>query len=172
MQLSPITIDNLATYLFPVLCVFTLVLAYMFWVRPILEQTPGFKSLYASEATLINAISVKLGGAKQKLTVVGLSVIGALLELHDTIAPLVTQAGVDPTVILPKVPAWVWPVGTMAVLWLVQYFRNLADRAARKNAEALLNAGHSLAAPAPGIPTSTLPSPNPLLANLPDKPGA
>lgn len=171
MQLSPVTIDNLATYLFPVLCAFTIVVAYLFWMRPMLKQTPGLKTLYATEETWINALSVKFGGAKQKLTVVGLSVIGGLLELHDTIAPLVTQAGVDPTVILPKVPAWVWPVGTMAVLWLVQYFRNLADKAARANAEALLNAGHSLAAAAPGLPVTSLPSPNPLLANLPDKPG-
>jgi hypothetical protein len=84
--------------------------------------------------------------------------------------PLAQQAGVtvDPSQFLPKVPSWVWPLFSIGALWLIQYFRHLADQQARANAEALLNAGHSLAAPAPGLPVNTLPSPNPL-ASLPDK---
>lgn len=166
-----ITVENAAGLLFPVLVVFTLTVAYFLGLRPILKQNPAFKHFYESEETGLNAVAAKFSGLKQKLMVLGMTVIGVLLELHDTLAPFVTQAGVDPAQILPKVPAWVWPIATVAVLWLLQYFRNLADKQARANAEALLNAGHSLAAPAPGIPVTALPSPSPL-ASLPDKPGA
>lgn len=158
----------LANYLFPVLIAFTALVVYAFWLRPILRTTPGLRDVYDAEAGWLNALNLKFGGLKQKLTTIGLSAISFVVLAHDEIAPLVTQAGVDPSQILPKVPAWAWPLITMAILALVQYFRNVADKAARANAEALLNAGHSLAAPAPGLPLSTLPSPSPL-ASLPDK---
>jgi hypothetical protein len=160
----------LANYLLPVLLVFTGVVAYVFGIRPILQQTPVFRDVYEAEAGWFLAISTKFSGVKQRLVTVGLSAASFIVLAHDEISPLVTQAGVDPSQFLPKVPTWAWPLITMAVLWLVQYFRNLADRQARANAEALLMAGHTLAAPAPGIPVTTLPSPSPLSA-LPDKVG-
>jgi hypothetical protein len=156
-----------ANALLPALIGFTALVAYIFGIRPMLRQTPAFKTLYDQEDTALNALNVKLGGLKQKLTALGLSAISFVLLLHDQLAPLVTQVGVDPTLILPKVPVWVWPTATIAGLWLIQHFRNLADEAARKNAEALLMAGHTLAAPAPGIPVTALPSPPP---DFPDKP--
>jgi hypothetical protein len=163
-------LDHLADLLLPALIGFTLAVAYFFGVRPLLKQTPGFKQLYASEDTVLNALSVKLGGVKQKITTIFLSAAGFIVVAHDEITPFITQVGVDPAQILPKVPTWVWPVASVAVLWLIQHFRNLADMQARANAEALLNAGHPLAAPAPGLPLDTLPSPSPL-ASLPDKEG-
>jgi len=88
---------------------------------------------------------------------------------HDSIASVMASVGFDPvaygTQFLPKVPPMAWPIIALVGVWLIQYFRNLADRQARANAEALLNAGHPLAAPAPGLPINTLPSPSP----LPDK---
>lgn len=161
------------TYLFPTLVVFTGVVAYVFGIRPALRQNPAFKDFYATEETGLNAIGAKLSGIKQKLTTVALSAIGFIVLAHDQLMPLITQVGVDPAQILPKVPSWVWPIGSIAALWLIQYFRNLADTAARANAEALLNAGHTLAAPAPGIPVNTLPSPTPqgVLNAFPDKVG-
>lgn len=156
--------------LFPALCVFTLLVVYIFAIRPTLRQNPALKDLYDAEEGYFSAINNKLGGIKQRLTTIGLSAASFLVLAHDQLAPLVTQVGVDPAQILPKVPAWAWPVLTMAILWTVQYFRELADKQARANAEALLNAGHPLAAPAPGIPATTLPSPSPLAA-LPDKVG-
>lgn len=160
--------DLLVSYLFPALVIFTGVVAYVFGIRPALKQNPAFKGLYSTEDTVLNALAAKFSGVKQKIVTVLLSAASFLVLAHDEIAPLITQAGVDPAQILPKVPTWVWPVATMLVLWLIQYFRQLSDRQARANAEALLNAGHMLAAPAPGLPVNTLPSPSPLAA-LPDK---
>ncbi len=157
-----------ADALFPALCVLTLIVGYIFLLRPTLRQTPALKNLYDREEGAFAAINAKLGGLKQKLTTIFVSLAGFLVLAHDQIAPLATKVGVDPSLILPKVPVWVWPVLTMVVLWLVQYFRELSDRQARANAEALLNAGHVLAAPAPGISVDTSPSP---LASLPDKAG-
>lgn len=161
-------LDHLADLLLPILIGFTLAVAYFFGARPLLKQTPGFRELYASEESFLGALSVKFSGLKQKLATLLVSAAGFIVLAHDEIAPLITQAGVDPSQILPKVPTWVWPVATMGILWFVQYFRNLSDKQARANAEALLNAGHPLVAPAPGLPVSTLPSPSPLAA-LPDK---
>lgn len=160
----------LANYLLPVLIVFTAVVAYVVGIRPALRQNPKFKDLYDAEEGYFSAISTKLGGVKQKLTTIAISAASFIVLAHDEISPLITQAGVDPSQFLPKVPAWAWPLITIAVLWLVQHFRNLADAQARSNAEALLNAGHSLAAPAPGLAINTLPSPSPL-SLLPDKEG-
>lgn len=158
------------TYLFPTLVIFTGVVAYAFGIRPLLQRTPAFKTLYKTEDTGLNAVKAKLTGVKQRLTTVALTAIGFIVVAHDEIMSLVQEAGVnvDPALILPKVPTWVWPVASILAVWLLQYFRHLADKQARANAEALLNAGHPLAAPAPGLPINTLPSPSPL-ASLPDK---
>lgn len=157
------------TILFPALVLFTGVVAYIFGLRPALKQNPAFKGLYDTEDTMFNAIGVKFSGIKQKVTTIVLSALGFIVLAHDQLMPLVQQVGVDPTQILPKVPTWVWPVASIAALWLVQYFRDISDKAARANAEKLLDAGHTLAAPAPGIPLNTLPSPNPVLNAFPEK---
>lgn len=159
-----------ADALFPALCVVTLIVGYIFFLRPALRQNPALKDLYDAEEGYFAAINAKLGGLKQKLTTIFVSLAGFLVLMHDEIAPFAAQVGVDPSLILPKVPVWAWPLLSIGILWLVQYFRELSDRQARANAEALLNAGHVLAAPAPGIPVDTLPSPSPLAA-LPDKAG-
>jgi hypothetical protein len=155
------TVDTIVSYLaFPLATVIVLVGAYFWLVRPALKQNPKFAELYTKEDGFFSALNDKLGGIKQKLTTIFVSLAGFLVLAHDQIAPLVTQVGVDPATILPKVPAWAWPIATMGILWLVQYFRELSDRKARANAEALLNTGNTLAAPAPGIPVTTLPSPS------------
>lgn len=158
----------LANALFPVLIVFTAIVAYLFFVRPYLRETPYFRDIYDVEAGFWSAVNSKLTGVKQKLVTVALSAASFIVLAHDQLAPLVTQAGVDPALLLPKVPSWAWPLITMAILAVIQYFRNAADRAARKNAEALLSMGQPLAAAAPGLLITTPVSPSPL-SLLPDK---
>jgi hypothetical protein len=149
--------------LLPSLIAFALIVGYIFGLRPVLKQTPAFKELYATEDTLFSAINVKLGGLKQKIVTVFVSIVGFVVIGHDSLSSLLAAAGIDPiaygTQILPKVPSWAWPLITLAAVWLIQYFRNLADKQAHANAVALLDAGRFLAAPAPGLPVSTLPSP-------------
>jgi hypothetical protein len=154
--------------LLPGLIVFTAVVGYLFGLRPLLKQNPAFKELYATEDTFLNAVSAKFGGLKQKITTIFVSAIGFVVVAHDTLLSLMAAAGIDPVAygsqLLPKVPPLAWPIITLAILWIIRYFRSLADKQARANAEALLNAGQPLAAPAPGLPLNTLPSPS-----FPDK---
>lgn len=169
------TVHNLvATYLFPSLIVFTVVCLYVFGLRPMLKQTPGIRELYDLEGSAYAALGSKFSGLKQKIATLVISGASALVLMHDQIAPLVTQAGVDPSQLLPQVPPYVWPILTMVVLGLIQYFRNIADKQAKANAEALLNAGYRLAAPAPGISPAVVQAtvdaaPVPASPNLPDK---
>lgn len=161
------TLDQFAVQvLFPTLIVFTLGVGYFVGVRPLLRDTPGFKEAYDAEAGFWKAVDAKFGGVKQKLVTVGATIAGLGLVAHDQISSLLSQAGFDVgtlgTQVLPDVPAWVWPLVSISALWLVQRFRNMADVAARANAEALLQSGQMLAAPAPGLLVSTLPSPAPL----------
>ncbi len=150
-------------YLLPALILFAGIVAYVFWVRPILKETPALRDLYAAEAGYIEAFKLKTNGTKQRLTTVVLSTGTTVAFLYDTIQPLATQMGITiaPAQYWPTVPTWVWPLVGLAALWLLGYFRRQADRAAAANAEALLNAGQPLAAPAPGLPVTTLPSPLP-----------
>jgi hypothetical protein len=165
------------TILLPLLVTFAGIVGYAYFVRPMLQQNPAFKELYATEETALSAVAAKLSGLKQKLATIFISAVGFVVVAHDSLASLLQAAGIDPVAygsqLLPKVPSLAWPIITLACLWIIQYFRGLADKQARANAEALLNAGHTLAAPAPGLPMNTLPSPSPLgpLGPLPDKVG-
>lgn len=161
------TLDHFAVQvLFPALIIFTLGVGYFVGVRPLLRNTPTFKAAYDAEEGFWSAVDAKFGGIKQKLTTVAVTIAGLGVVAHDQVSSLLTQAGFDVgtlgTQVLPDVPGWFWPLASIATLWLVQRFRNLADVAARANAEALLQSGQMLAAPAPGLPVSTLPSPAPL----------
>jgi hypothetical protein len=158
--------EIVTSLLLPGLIIFTAVVAYVFGVRPVLKKNPAFAVIYSTEDTALNALAAKLNGAKQKLVTIFVSAAGFIVVAHDSIGSLLQLAGIDPVAygsqILPKVPTMAWPIITLAVIWLIQYFRSLADKQARANAEALLNSGQPLAAPAPGLPINTLPSPSPL----------
>lgn len=148
------------------LIAFTLGVAYVFGLRPILKATPTFAEFYATEESFFAAFSGKFSGLKQKVTTLLLSSAASVVLLYDSAVPLLGTLGIDvsqlPVTLLPSVPQWVWPIATLAVLWLINKFRSLADANARANAEALLNVGSSLVAPAPGLPVTTQPSPNPI----------
>lgn len=149
------------------LIAFTLGVAYFFGLRPILKATPAFADFYATEDSFFAALSGKFAGLKQKLTTLAVSSTASVVLLYDSVVPLLSSLGIDvsqlPATLLPDVPQWVWPIAVIAVLWLINKFRKVADDNARANAEALLNTGASLAAPAPGLPVSTQPSPPPSL---------
>jgi hypothetical protein len=150
-------------YLLPALIIFTLLVAYVFGIRPVLKTNPAFKDLYSVESGVFAAISAKLSGLKQRLTTVLMSAAGFIVLTYDSVPPLLAQFGItiEPAKYLPNMPPWGWVLLVMVGYWAMQYFRHLADKAARANAEALLNAGQPLAAPAPGLPVNTLPSPLP-----------
>lgn len=157
---------SLQTDLVLALIAFTLGVAYVFGVRPILKQTPAFADFYATEDSFFAAFSGKFSGLKQKLTTLFLSSAASVVLLYDSAVSALSAFGFDvsqlPATLLPNVPQWVWPVAFLGVMWLINKFRAIADEHAKANAEALLSTGAPLAAPAPGLPVTTQPSPSPL----------
>lgn len=101
---------------------------YWIFVRPILRAQPSLATFWAQEDSFVAALKLKFAGAKQKLTTIAFLGAGVIVEAHDQLAPLASQAGVDVTQILPQIPAAAWPFITMGALALVQYFRTLSDR--------------------------------------------
>ncbi len=101
------------------------VTAYIFWIRPLLKQTPCVKELY-NENGFLTAFRIKLVGIKQRLLAAFLTIASSSVLLYDSIIPAVT--GVDITPLTAKVPTWAWPLIAIGFTALMNYFRTLADR--------------------------------------------
>lgn len=104
----------------------TAIVIYIFWIRPLLKQTPTFKSLYEENGSFWSAIRLKLQGLKQKLTAAFLIFASLTVELYDHILPAMT--GVDITPLTSKVPQWLWPIIAISGVALLNYFRSLSDK--------------------------------------------
>lgn len=124
------------TWLLVVLIVLTLVATYVFWIRPILKTRPSLMQYYEREESLWAALSLKVSGLKQKLTTAVVMISGFVVSAYDFLAPLFAQSGVDVTTITSKIPAQAWPLIGMALIALVQYFRNLGDKRAAADTDA------------------------------------
>lgn len=101
-------------------------LAYLFWIRPILQKQPSLKEFYDVEGNLLAAISLKLAGLKQKLLAASSIIAIVAVQIYDTVLPQLT--GVDVSKLTDKVPDWAWPVISIAFILLMNWFRTLADR--------------------------------------------
>lgn len=118
-------------FIFIALILITLLLAYVFWIRPILAQTPKFKDFYAQEDSFWAALSLKMVGIKQKLTTVAVFVAGFVVTAYDSIISLAQQVGFDwanVQTITSRVPSWMWPIGGMLMVGLVGWFRQLSEK--------------------------------------------
>lgn len=135
-----------------VLIVTAALVGYVAFVRPALKATPSLKYFYEEEESWLRAIRAKFVGLKQKIVTFLLSVAAVVVTAYDQLAPYFVDAGVDPGLLLPKVPPYVWPIVSVAILWTIQHFRNIADKNAAANAAALIAVGEPLAAPAPAVP--------------------
>jgi len=118
------------TAFFWILNASTVVVVYVFWIKPLLSKTPAFASLYAQEESFWAAIGLKFAGLKQKLTSAIVYMAGALVYMYDYIAPKITGMDVTPitTKLAEHVPQWMWPIGLIALTALLDWFRSLADR--------------------------------------------
>jgi hypothetical protein len=110
------------------LIVFTLIVTYLFWIRPVLKTKPSFAAYYAQEDSVWGAFSAKFGGLKQKLTTAFVMMAGFVVTSYDIIAPLAAQSGVDVTKLTTRVPPQAWPIIGMVLIGLLQYFRYLGDK--------------------------------------------
>lgn len=110
------------------LALITLALAYVFWIRPILRLNEHFAVLLDQEDSFWTAVREKFIGIKGKLTFAFSAIAAVVVEMHDFIVPLAQESGADVQTLLPKVPGWVWPFITMALLALLQWFRHLSEK--------------------------------------------
>jgi hypothetical protein len=104
----------------------SVLLAYTFWVRPILRSRPALKALVDRTGSLWEAVRLKLEGIKQKLSGAILMAASAIVAVHDFLLPYVL--GVDWTPVTREVPGWAWPFIIFAFTFLLDRFRRLADR--------------------------------------------
>ena len=118
----------MTTLLLLFLIVFTLVTTYLFWIRPILKTKPSLMTYYAQERSIWSALYLKFDGFKQKLTTAIVGMAAFVVSTYDFLAPLFVQSGIDVTTISSHVPQKAWPIISFALIALVQYFRNLADK--------------------------------------------
>lgn len=117
--------------LFLGLLVVTLLVAYIGWIRPALKVQPTFASYYAKEDSLWAALSAKFAGLKQKLVTAAVLIMGFVVSAYDVIISATQASGFDwgnVSTLTSKVPAWAWPLIGMALIKLVQYFRDLGER--------------------------------------------
>lgn len=118
-----------------ILIVATIVAIYWFWIRPVLAKTPGLKELYEKEYSWFKAFADKLAGAKQKLTAAFLTFTSFVVMFYDSIVPAMT--GVDVTPLVQHIPQWAYPLILIAVTFVLNYFRSLADKRHLKELEEL-----------------------------------
>lgn len=115
-----------------VVVLIVLVGGYFLFIRPLLEQNPRFKELTDWEVGFGEKLSLRFAGIKQKLTTRLVVLAGVAVSAYDFALPLARAAGFDVTTYEPLthyVPSAAWPFITMGLLGLVQYFRNLSDKA-------------------------------------------
>jgi hypothetical protein len=107
-----------------------LICGYIFWLRPILQRRPDLQWFWTREQSFFTAVKCKLAGIKQRLTAAVVSIASMVVLMHDQIAPLIS--GVDTTPFTSKlaeyVPQWMWPLGLIGLMALLNYFRALADK--------------------------------------------
>lgn len=103
-------------------------LAYLFVIRPVLRARPSLAEFWAQEDHFFEALRLKIAGLKAWLTtwIVGLAFV--VLEANDMLAPVLASSGFDTHTLLPWVPAQAWPIVTVGLMLLLQYFRKIAAR--------------------------------------------
>lgn len=99
---------------------------YWFWLRPVLRQTDKFKNYYQEEGRFFSAVRSKFTGLKQRVTTIFIVISSVVVSVHDQIAPALT--GVDVSSLTSAVPSWAWPLITIAIALILQYFRNLSEQ--------------------------------------------
>lgn len=99
---------------------------YWFWLRPVLQENPTLKEFYEQERSWFQAFRDKVMGLKQKLTTIAIVTATTVVSIHDLVLPVILST--DTSSLTGKVPTWVWPIATISLTLLIQFFRNLADK--------------------------------------------
>src|SRR3954462_11246783 len=90
-----------------------LALAYAFVLRPLLHSQPTLADYYSRADSFWAALGAKLSGVRTKLAAGLLMLASFLVTMHDFLLPFAT--GIDWTPITQLLPAWAWPVLSLAL---------------------------------------------------------
>lgn len=103
----------------------SVVLGYLFWVRPYLKTRPGCIHFYERTDSIWSAIRLRFQGIKGQIATGLAKGAAVVLMLHDQLIPYVT--GVDWTPITQNVPPMAWPIITFAAFWFIGKCREWAE---------------------------------------------
>lgn len=105
--------------------VLSLLLAYWYWIRPILHERPGCRDFYNTTDSWLAALRLKFQGLKGKIVTGFAKAATAIVLLHDQLIPYAT--GVDWTPIVGQVPGWAWPIVCFIAFWFIGKCREWAE---------------------------------------------
>jgi hypothetical protein len=103
-----------------------LALAYAFVLRPLLHSQPTLADYYSRADSFWAALGAKLSGVRTKLAAGLLMLASFLVTMHDFLLPFAT--GIDWTPITQLLPAWAWPVLSLALGALFWWLRQLTSK--------------------------------------------
>lgn len=103
--------------------IFTSVGAFFVWLRSLLRKRPSIAEFRARGNSLWRAVLAKLTFLKTKLLAGFLMAASAIVGLYDALVPI--ALGVDWQPLTSKVPAWIWPIVSFAVLALFYWLRTI-----------------------------------------------
>lgn len=110
-----------------ILVAITLVLLWLFIVRPLLAEQPLLAPAFAAEASFIDKARAKITGWRTKIVARLIAIAGIVVGFYDQILPL--AMGQDWTPLTAKLPSWSLPVGMLAVSYLVIKLKDMTKRA-------------------------------------------
>lgn len=103
------------------LCIVTLLLLYIFIIRPVIVNAPVFSTAFKREASLLDCIRIRLLGWKTKI----MSRLVMLMGVFVGIYPF--AMGQDWTPITKLLPDWALPVGLMLMGFIFDQLRRATE---------------------------------------------
>lgn len=103
----------------------SIVLAYWFWLRPILKSRSGCAEFYAKSESILGAVRLRFQGIKGHLATGIAKAAAVVVLLHDQLIPYITQ--VDWAPITASIPGWAWPLLMFGAFWFVGQCRSWAE---------------------------------------------
>tara|TARA_R110000868_G_scaffold13553_1_gene63034 strand:- start:290 stop:694 length:405 start_codon:yes stop_codon:yes gene_type:complete len=96
---------------------------YWFLIRPVLRQRSEVAGPHGISDVFWTNAGFWFKGLKTKLAAHAVMLVGVLVGMHDFLLPFIIST--DMTPLTGKVPAWVWPIVTVAVGALFSYLRTI-----------------------------------------------
>lgn len=106
--------------------VLSILLAYWYWIRPVLKSRPGCVAFYTQTDSAIAAIRLKMQGLKGHIATGIAKASAVIVLLHDQVIPYAT--GIDWTPLTTNIPSWAWPLVMFFAFWFIGKCREWAEQ--------------------------------------------